>query len=497
MSENNGEKQRLLIVDDSKVIRVTARKILQNHFATVEAVDGTNAWEVLNAGPAFSLVVSDLTMPNMDGFELLDKIRNSHEPDISGLPVIIITGANDSESTMQRARDAGATDFIGKPFDAVHLLARTQSHANAYHSRRTLTAHSMSLEDQALVDRETGLANEAAFMERGYQQLSYAIRHNSSLAVAQIEIDFFGDLFKQHGATATGMVLKYAASVLESGIRQEDLAARIGAARFAVLLPAMDHNGIRRLADRIMNDIRNRIVRFGNRQIHFTVSVGIAAPDIRQNTRLETLVSAAGSSLRDAVSAGGNRVVIHGTGDIGEASRNRRAGLDAAARTDPHATGTPGETDIDYTSSDRTAEAKQPTGQEAVCLDDAAAEELPEIQVEPVIEYVALEDPVQTESVVVDFTRYQEEEEILITAPYSLFEDPENAGSASHPSAMPADAAEPTPPAAQGVDAPDPDAPLPAEAADDAAGKLPEIEPEQRPAGRLRRMLNRIFHTGR
>ena len=99
MSDEAGKRQRLLIVDDSRVIRVTARKILQGHFETVEAVDGENAWELLNNAAPFSLIVSDLTMPNLDGYGLLERIRNSHLPQIREIPVIIITGANDSEAT--------------------------------------------------------------------------------------------------------------------------------------------------------------------------------------------------------------------------------------------------------------------------------------------------------------------------------------------------------------------------------------------------------------
>ncbi len=132
MNDESVKKQRLLIVDDSKVIRVTARKILQDHFETVEAVDGENAWEYLNNSEPFSLVVSDLTMPKLDGYGLLERIRSSHLPQIRDLPVIVITGSNDSESTKARATQAGATDFIGKPFDSVHLLARTQAHASAH-----------------------------------------------------------------------------------------------------------------------------------------------------------------------------------------------------------------------------------------------------------------------------------------------------------------------------------------------------------------------------
>ena len=313
MSEESGKKQRLLIVDDSKVIRVTARKILQNHFETVEAVDGENAWEVLSNEEPFSLVVSDLTMPELDGYGLLERIRGSHIPHLQNIPVIIITGSNDSEAVKERATTAGATDFIGKPFDSVDLLARTQALASAHTTTTTLTEENIALEDQLTTDPLTGLANESAFMDQGYQQLSFAIRHKSSLAVFHVEIDDFGDLFKQHGESASESMIKAVATVLQSGIRHEDMAARTGTARFSLLLPGMNKTGIRNLADRINRDISARILKQGETRIRFTVSIGVAAPDIMRDTRFEELLSIADSRLVYASSSGGNQVIYEGS----------------------------------------------------------------------------------------------------------------------------------------------------------------------------------------
>lgn len=314
MGNESGNKQRLLIVDDSKVIRVTARKILQDHFETVEAVDGENAWELLNNAGPFSLVVSDLTMPGLDGYGLLERIRSSHLPQIQTIPVIIITGANDSESTKERATQAGATDFIGKPFDSVHLLARTQAHASAHTTTQTLTEENIGLEEQSLLDPLTGLANEAAFMDHSYQQLSYAVRHKTSLAVFRIEIDDFGNLFKDHGKDISESIIKSVATVLQSGIRQEDMAARVGTARFSLLLPGMNTTGIRNLAERINRDISARILKQGENRIRYTVSIGVAAPEIRRDTRFDELLSIADSRLVYAMAQGGNQVVFEQPG---------------------------------------------------------------------------------------------------------------------------------------------------------------------------------------
>jgi two-component system cell cycle response regulator len=312
MSEESGAKQRLLIVDDSKVIRVTARKILQDHFKTVEAVDGENAWEILSNEEPFSLIVSDLTMPELDGFGLLERIRSSHLPHIQNIPVIVITGSNDSETVKDRATKAGATDFIGKPFDSVDLLARTQALAGAHTTTQTLTEENIALEEQLTTDPLTGLANESAFMGNGYQQLSYAVRHKTSLAVFRIEIDDFGSLFKQYGQEISGSMVKAVATVLQAGIRHEDMAARVGTARFALLLPGMNKTGIRNLADRINRDISARILKQGETRIRFTVSIGVAAPEILRDTRFDELLSVADSRLIYATSRGGNQVVTDG-----------------------------------------------------------------------------------------------------------------------------------------------------------------------------------------
>jgi len=309
MSDNSKEKQRLLIVDDSKVIRVTARKILRDHFETIEALDGENAWEILNNDAPVSLVVSDLTMPNLDGFGLLKRIRSSQLPYVRDLPVIIITGANDTEGTMDRARQAGATDFIGKPFDAVHLLARTQAHANAHAVTNTLKEENTALEDRSTRDQLTGLANEAMFMERGYQQLSYAIRHNSTLSLIRMEIDNYGEVYRQYGESFCASIIQTVARILGTSTRQEDTVARIGTARFALLLPAMEKAGIRSLAERISSSITTRAFKSGNDKAIVTVSIGVASPGIRRDMQLSELITVADNCLSRAISGGGNRVI--------------------------------------------------------------------------------------------------------------------------------------------------------------------------------------------
>lgn len=289
MTELTGEKPRLLIVDDSKVIRVTARKILRDHFETVEAVDGEDAWEILQNEPSFSLVVSDLTMPNLDGFGLLERMRNSDQPTIRNIPVVVITGANDSESTKARASEAGATDFIGKPFDSELLLSRTQAHASAGMA-----------DDTALLDELTGLANETAFNQRAGEQLSHAMRHGNIVSFMRIEIDNYDRLSAELGEEDSHEALKAVADILTASVRKEDVAARVDTASFSLLIPSIDETGAVSLAERIKSEIACLL--------NESVSIGIAASGTCDDPTTGGILALADRRLAEARNQGGNRV---------------------------------------------------------------------------------------------------------------------------------------------------------------------------------------------
>ena len=129
VAEKNSQNQ-VLVVDDSRVIRRAAVKILQKDFDVIEAEDGEEAWEELQRNSNISVVFSDLGMPVMDGFELLDKIRNAQDPALAKVPVIIITGAEESDGTKEEVLELGATDFISKPFDSISLKTRAAANIN-------------------------------------------------------------------------------------------------------------------------------------------------------------------------------------------------------------------------------------------------------------------------------------------------------------------------------------------------------------------------------
>ena len=116
----------VLIVDDSRMVRASLSKHLQGHYEVQQAEDGEAGWQALLAEPRISVVISDLSMPKLDGYQLLERIRASDVPRVKVMPVMMISGSED-EAERKRASDLGATDFITKGVGSAEVLARLDS----------------------------------------------------------------------------------------------------------------------------------------------------------------------------------------------------------------------------------------------------------------------------------------------------------------------------------------------------------------------------------
>ena len=156
MGEQSSQKPEILIVDDSKVIRKAATKMLGDGYVIHEAVDGRDGWQQIQQNASISVVFTDIQMPVVNGMELLANVRGSDDERIAGLPMIMITGQGDSEDAKQAVFEAGATDFIAKPFSSIDLLTRAKSYAQ-------LNARVVELEKQTGHDKLTGLLNARGF----------------------------------------------------------------------------------------------------------------------------------------------------------------------------------------------------------------------------------------------------------------------------------------------------------------------------------------------
>jgi two-component system, cell cycle response regulator len=236
-------KPRIIMVDDSKVVRNAAHKMLGREFDVVTAEDGEEAWQLLEIDPLIRVVFTDLTMPNLNGYELLGKIRAAVGTHIQSLPVIVVTGAEDSEAARERVLELGATDFVTKPFTTIDLLARARAHATYQRITQQLLA-------QTTLDPLTGMANKAGFLDRLQQDIAYARRHHGVLTLVRMEIEDFRTIFLKHGKETGERVLMLLSRMLRASIRKEDTAGRINLGGFALSLPAGEIEGVERMVDR-------------------------------------------------------------------------------------------------------------------------------------------------------------------------------------------------------------------------------------------------------
>ena len=126
------DKPCILVVDDSRVVRHTIIKALATHFDMVEAEHGVAAWRTLNQNSHIQLVISDIQMPEMDGYTFICKVRAAEDPALRDMPVVVITSAED-EITRERAYACGANDFVLKPFNTTQLIECINSQLAAGH----------------------------------------------------------------------------------------------------------------------------------------------------------------------------------------------------------------------------------------------------------------------------------------------------------------------------------------------------------------------------
>ena len=297
LAKTEPEKIRVLIIDDSRLIRLAVSKMFGDEFDIILAVDGADGWDIIQRDPDIQVVITDLVMPEMDGFELLEMIRTSNKTAINSLPVIVATGANNPEVAKQKALSLGATDFITKPFDGTAIRARALSYANFHQTNKTL-------QEQTTLDVLTGLLNSKGLERQLDKELAFVTRHQSCMTVMAVEVDGFKDLFIRVGRAGTEAVIKKIAKVLCGTVRKEDTVARTGVASFAVSMPLAQGENALELADRICQQVEAFRARLDGKRMTITVSVGICVLEEGSCADADTVLSVSEHALQCAADKG-------------------------------------------------------------------------------------------------------------------------------------------------------------------------------------------------
>lgn len=316
MSEEQVSQPRLLIVDDSRMVRASIIKQIRGRFDCREESDGQSAWEALLIDSAIELVVTDLGMPKLDGYGLIERLRASRIPRLQRLPVIVISGDEDDEAC-ERARQLGANDFITKGIGAAELIARLDSLSKLGQTSRELEASREALANQSPVDPVSGLATRSYLNWRGSQDLALARRSRSSISVMVVAIDDFAGLEARRGTELAALIARRLRGILSSKVRHEDTVSELAPGRFAVLSSLADMVASCAFALRLQTAIDKLTMTYREEKIRIGVSVGVASSYVDDVATLEGLIERATARMEQAQSAGGGRVV----GNEGEVTR--------------------------------------------------------------------------------------------------------------------------------------------------------------------------------
>ncbi|MBF0147425.1 MAG: diguanylate cyclase [Magnetococcales bacterium] len=245
---DSDHKAKILIVDDEKINIDILDGLLKPFYKTVVAKDGSQALKRLEKPPLPDLILLDVVMPGMDGYEVCRRVKNNLLT--REIPIIFVTGQAE-ERHEALGFQVGAVDYISKPLSPLITLARVKNHVE-------LKRRGDMLEQMAVLDALTGIANRRRFNEFLEYEWERSLRYRHPLSLILMDIDFF-KRYNDHFGHAKGdeCLVKVARAIAEAMPRTVDLACRYGGEEFACILPETHVDGAGIVAHRILANCRN------------------------------------------------------------------------------------------------------------------------------------------------------------------------------------------------------------------------------------------------
>ncbi len=295
----------ILIVDDQEAnVQLLNLMLQEAGYRSITSTLDPHAVYALHRDNHYDLILLDLQMPGMDGFQVMEALKEL-EPD-SYLPVLVLTA---QPGHKLRALAAGAKDFISKPFDLMEAKARIHNMLEVRLLYKQLEHYSSALESLALHDALTGLPNRRLLFDRLSLSIAHARRNSGSMAVMCLDLDGFKQVNDSMGHDAGDALLLAVANRLMDAVREEDTVARLGGDEFVIGLWEASHaDAVARLAEKVVQSV-SPPYRIQGRDVHITVSVGVAMYPTH-GEEVETLLKSADLALYEAKRAGKNGYCI-------------------------------------------------------------------------------------------------------------------------------------------------------------------------------------------
>jgi two-component system cell cycle response regulator len=297
----------VLIAEDDPIFRHVLQNWLQQWSYRVIAVDnGEDAWRALQLADAPQMVILDWMMPAMDGIEVCHKIRSLAR---GPYKYVLLLTAKDGTQNVVAGLEAGADDYLTKPFDVQELRARVRAGKRILELQDALLNAQDALLFEAAHDRLTNLWNRGAIMDLLKKEVQRRKRSRDALGIIMADLDHFKSINDSYGHLVGDTVLKEAARRLAAGVRGYDSVGRYGGEEFLIVLPGCSPSDLAASADRLCHSIADQLFDTSVGQLSATLSLGMAsADDSREVLDCEALLRAADTALYAAKAQGRNQV---------------------------------------------------------------------------------------------------------------------------------------------------------------------------------------------
>ncbi len=305
---------RVLVVDDSRLVRVSLVRSLQGHYEVREEGDGEAAWQTLVLDHSIQAVISDLQMPKLDGYQLLEKVRTSKLRRLQELPFILVSG-EETEEERQKAKAMGVSDFISKGSGAAEVLTRLDHLLELTRIRQSLGDG----REQMVQDPTSGLFTRKYLEIQTAQAMAQAARREGEVSVMVLGFDHFSGVCERLGTVGAEQVGTRFAKLLAAKLRREDALGHFAPGQYAIVSPGTSPVLCASFANRVREAIEVAHVAAHGQRVNLTVSIGVASVPEDAAVSALALLELAGQRMEEAMAAGGNRIL--GGGKAGGAAR--------------------------------------------------------------------------------------------------------------------------------------------------------------------------------
>jgi len=286
----------VLIIDDNDDMRDFIRQTVSPCYRTAEASDGEDGLKKARQVMP-DIIISDVMMPKMDGYALCREIRNSDT--LKNIPVILVTARASDEMTID-GLEAGAYDYITKPFSPKILLAKIDSILERQEQHKKQTQH----------DSLTGLLNREIWTKRVLQEMEKNRRHGNIFSIAFLDLDNFKKINDTYSHQAGDEVLKTFSTVITDNLRAYDLAGRLGGEEFVIFFPETTGRDAADSLERIMQLFSEQKIE--GKALRCTFSAGVIEMNPLMDLTLEEYLSMADETMYAAKKSGKARIFLYG-----------------------------------------------------------------------------------------------------------------------------------------------------------------------------------------